>query len=68
MLRAGLRRSLAYEEDTVVIFELTEEDRYQSVLIYVVNASLLQKNICFVEQQYGLPCHGVIEDFFQFDF
>ena len=55
------------EEDAIKVFELAEEDGDEGVALYVLDVPLLEKNVCFVKEEYSLPGDGVLEHLFELD-
>jgi len=44
-----------HEQDSRVVFEVTQETSYHRISLQVMQASLLQENICFINEHNGLP-------------
>ena len=56
------------EQDPLEVLEQPEEDGNQSVAVDVLDGTLLEEDIGFVEEQDGTPAVGDVEDFVKFGF
>jgi len=45
-------------QDCRIVFEVTQETSYHRISLQVMQASLLQEDICLIDENNSLPCSG----------
>jgi hypothetical protein len=47
-----------HEQDSRIVFEVTQETSYHCISLQVMQASLLQEDIRLIDENNSLPCSG----------